>query len=458
MLEIILGKTGSGKSMLGTSQYVIDEIVGPQGDDVYFVTNLPLNLGELNLYLQEQYPNRSFDITNRIRFLSDEETGEFYLHREAGVDLIPPTKEQLKEKGFKWLAQWQEAVDASPWRIVYLIDEAHLFFDAREWANVGPVMNAVISQHRKLKTDRIVMLTQFLKQLELRLREHAVFFHECNNWGMRRLLWWKLPRVFNVTTTTRPPPYPADHSKQIRFNPRIARCYDTTAGVGLRGGRAPEVIKRGGLPWWTAVLGILLLAVGLFFGPEKALGFILRKVSGDAANPPTSVPVAVPVRGLPAGDSRGPVAPAGGGYGVAAAPLPVLPLPLIEPRPAIWPIGWAKLGSRVRVLLSDGSVLGEYDLAKGEEKGIKILGNKRVVMTDGTVYHYRPALVEKVLPGVREDRPAESDSAVSVPVPSESEPPTQLLSEARGKSVGDPHPLRGNSGEGRPVPPTHNTR
>jgi len=77
-LHFVSGKPGGGKSLYSMS-LLQDELL--HGDRL-ICTNLPLNLGELNAYLTEEFPDRVFDLHKRIRVLDDAtETGRFWLYR-----------------------------------------------------------------------------------------------------------------------------------------------------------------------------------------------------------------------------------------------------------------------------------------------------------------------------------------------------------------------------------------
>lgn len=396
MIATVLGKTGSGKSRFLTEEFVIKRLL--EDDDTYIITQLPLNLGELNAYFAEQYPGKPVHCLDRIRILTHAEAREFFCHREIGVDLPMPTKAQLDAPETGWLKPWDEAATRSRWRITYIIDEAQIYFDSREWAKVGRAMNDVISQHRKLKIDDIIFATQFLKQLELRLREHSALFYECMNWGMRSVGWFKAPRIFTVRVTSKPPPCEADYTIKAKLDLKVAKCYDTTAGVGIQGGRKPEVIKRRGMNMLWLIPIILVAIVLLAYGPEAVFAWATgakkkpsESHSAEGAHVGPARAVTVSAKGL--------VLAAEGGTGrgadrsgerVAEAPA------VVEKSPEVYPTGWAKLGRRFIVQLSDGSRLTEEDMDRPGGK-IAYYGLNFIELKTGLRVRYKP-LATPILP------------------------------------------------------------
>lgn len=405
MIACVLGKTGSGKSLFCTSEFVIDRLLGDA--DAYIVAFLPLKMDELNAYFQENYPGRSINCLERVRLLSAREARRFYCHRETGVDLPEPSKADLADEDLVWVQSWANIADKSHWRITYIIDEAHIFFDAREWAKVGAAMNTICSQHRKLRVDDIVFCTQFLKQLELRLREHCAQFYECHNWGMKRFSFFKLPTFFTVSVTSKPPPYPLDYTMRRRFDLKIAKCYDTTAGAGLTGGRPPEVIKRKGISLWWAVPFAVLLGLVLFFGPDRVVAWFL----GNTVRKPT--PAQRPAVGkggesVARGGSYSELSALGGlkgGQDVAERHTTLKAdggalARVMEAIPEVYPTGSARRGARIIIQFSDGSRMTAEEFLRAGAR-VKWVGMTYIEMTDGTRIHFRP--LQKTIATVRGD-------------------------------------------------------
>jgi len=272
MIEAKLGKTGSGKSYLCVKE--IDEFL--RNTDAYIVTNLALKLDELNAYYQQEYPQLSIDVVGRVRLLELHETREFYLHREYGNDLERVTKQEEKILKFP---DFEAAAKKSGRPVVYVLDEAHIHWDARAWAEVGLTMNFFLSQHEKFFCH-IAYCTQFLKQVELRLREHTTRFDECTNHALRNFLLWKQPKYFSVCTTYKAPPCPSERTERYAIDKKLAACYRTTGGVGVFGSTSHRFEKpRKGLPWWTALAALGVIALIFWFGPDALFNLVLGRVN-----------------------------------------------------------------------------------------------------------------------------------------------------------------------------------
>jgi len=372
MIEFLLGKTGTGKSYLALKR-IASALV--ESDDVHVLTNLSVDVGKLNALLKRRHPHIEPDVVGRVHFLNDDQIRRFFLYREPGNVLEMVSKEDEKNLRFP---DFDGACKRSGLRILYVIDEAHIFFDAREWAQVGPTLNFFASQHRKFRCD-IIFVTQFCDQVEKRLRLHAAKFTECVNFGMRKLLFWKLPKVFRTLETYKAPPCPPDSTNNYTMDLELAGCYDTSAGVGVTGGNGPEKIRRKGLPFWTLpALGAGLVGV-FWFIPDLAVLGLTKAVAGDTA--PASVggsaPVQVPAAVTRTGHYQGSTGPSDR-PGDSARPREVSPS---APAPA--PVrakvrGWAVRGNQALVTLDDGRTLTDQDIEFG---GIARRGN--AVWVDG---------------------------------------------------------------------------
>lgn len=352
MIEFFIGKTGGGKSYLALREIAQFLANHPDG---YVVTNLSIQIGKLNALLKRRHPAIEPDVVGRVRLLTDLETRQFYLHRERGNDLAPVSKEDERELRFP---DFNGAARRSC-QVLYVVDEAHIFFDAREWANVGLTLNFFASQHRKFRCD-VIFITQFLDQVEKRLRNHSTQFRECQNWGMRRLAWWKLPSVFRVRLTYKAPPCPPEHTETHRIDPELAECYDTTAGVGVVGGFKPDEKRRKGLPFWTLPAAVAVGLFGLGFSPE-IIGWYVRRAAGDADRA-----AVVSAGGVPSVVAREDSAAVASPPPPPSTPsTPTTAAPTVDGSPVVRVVGYAARSDRALVWLSDGRVLTESHPAFG---------------------------------------------------------------------------------------------
>lgn len=363
MIEFYLGKTGSGKSYLALKTIYRTLL---ETDDYHVVTNLAIDKGKLNALMRARHPGVEPDVVGRIHFLDDNQCRQFYLYREPGNVLQPVTKEDEKQLKFP---DFGEASKKSGIRILYVIDEAHIFFDAREWAQVGPTLNFFASQHRKFRCD-VIFVTQFLDQVEKRLRNHSVKFTECINYGVRKLAFWKMPKVFRTLETYKAPPCPSESSGTCRIDLELADCYDTTAGVGVVGGNAKDKERRKGLPFWTLPATALAAAAALWFAPDLAV----KGLVGAVEKAPQVEPAPAPAKPAP----TAPGVPSASGSQVSGpspldsnrlAPSTVQAAPQA---PRLRVRSWLVRGNQALITLDDGRVLTEEDPEFG---GIARRGN-----------------------------------------------------------------------------------
>jgi len=373
MIEFKLGKTGSGKSYLCVKE-IIEFLTST---DAYIVTNVPLLLGELNAYMQRKYPDRSIDVIGRVRLLEKAETREFYLHREYGNDLQPVTKQSEKLLQFP---DFESAALKSGKPVVYVLDEAHIYWDARAWAEVGLTLNFYCSQHEKFSAH-IIFCTQFLKQVEMRLREHATQFEECVNHGLRSLWIWRQPKYFTVRRTYGPPPCPAENTQRYTLDKEIAATYRTTGGVGVTGNVATRFEKkRKGLPAWTVFILAGGVCAAIYWGPDKLIGLLMHRV-----DPAPTEHRAEPVKTVDRS--------AANGFGMLPSAAPGLPPVVIPSQPLRICTGVLRWGNRFLIQFEDGTTMSNDDNQLAKLKGQPVpveFVSRRLVVVEGVKYPVRP--------------------------------------------------------------------
>ncbi len=135
----VVGKPGGGKSYYGVKQ-MVEECLR---SDRYVVTNIELLLPELRQLLQdEQKSEYTFEtageevavpeLTDRVRVLDDDESGEFWRY-EPGRDF---DERRTVKRGGKTF-EVPDFQDRAKRGCLYVIDEVHVLFGAREWQNTG---------------------------------------------------------------------------------------------------------------------------------------------------------------------------------------------------------------------------------------------------------------------------------------------------------------------------------
>jgi len=273
MIRLFIGTPGAGKSYAALKDVVEELAYGSR----LIVTNLPVLTGELNAWMAKEHPLWKDDINQRIRLISEEETKQFYRYRAIAGDLGTVSKEDSLAGRHLPYGEHRGA------GVLYVIDEAHIPFDSREWASTGPELTYYNSQHRKLG-DELVFITQFEKLIDVRVRGFVQEFCYFNNNGLEKFMtWFQKPATFSMEVHRKPPSGPGSpaplESRTYRMDFALAKCYDTSAGVGIVGRKLPERKRKKAIPiWWLAVpiilAGIIIAKIPGWMG--KGAGYWLR--------------------------------------------------------------------------------------------------------------------------------------------------------------------------------------
>lgn len=368
MITVVHGKPRNGKSYVTLRDYIVDELLYGRR---YLVLGFPIKLPELNEWLQKKHPKHDIDLLKRVRVLTKEQVRKFWLYGPGNFELADVTKDQERAGQFADLDSMQRAF---PEGILYVIDEAHIYFDARAWALIGLSLSNYTSQHGKLDHN-CVFVTQHIDKLEKRIKVDAQEFVEVVNYGMRHI--WTLFRMpQRIRAMTRYAfPGPVDRNSLSKLDLELANCYDTMAGVAMAGARAPETRRKRGISVFWAVPVVSLLVLAIMEAPGWLVGGFLKGVPGasqDAAKVGAPVAVAGPVQ-------RG-----------AAEPVPGVPDPAriyrLEDRDYVPDVrGIVVTENGYRVLLADGYVLTETDSVM---RGADVYTN-RVELKDGRILRVR---------------------------------------------------------------------
>jgi len=315
MIRIFLGKPGGGKSY-GALCDIREEIVEGRRT---IVTNLSIDPGKLSAYIQKHYPKADFDPCTRFRLLTEEETKSFWLHPKPGMDIPAPSKaEELQGKFF--------VVQPEHCSTLFVIDEAHIHFDARCWAATGLSLTYFNSQHRKWDHE-CIFVTQFLDLLEKRVKGFAQEYVYFVNNGLEKFLThFRLPSYFTVKSYSKPrtgAPGQDQHTaaKRYELDLELAACYDTSAGVGIPGRGKPENNKVKGWNIFWIIIPFIGVCSLFYFIPGLFTSFIVRMTSSsvykkdekpatspvDPSRPQQAAPTQEQNKVMPAQELREPV-------------------------------------------------------------------------------------------------------------------------------------------------------
>jgi hypothetical protein len=259
----ICGKPGGGKTYIGVKQ-ICDELKDPHSNR-FIVTNIELRLPELAEWCHE-HCQHEVNLAERIRVLDEAETGEFWLyepHRkfDRRKDIVM-ARRTMSVPDFE---------DRASRGTLYVIDEVHIPFGARDWQATGTDATYFLSQHRKLQCD-VILITQHPEQCDKALRRLAQEYMSVRNLDREPFLGFNLGSLFGAFRYTRtlnspqsPNPYPFESGFVTLNVEEYGKLYDTMAGVGIAGRvAAPKHIKRGRHVAWLLVPVIAITCLAAY--------------------------------------------------------------------------------------------------------------------------------------------------------------------------------------------------
>lgn len=276
-LSFIIGKMGGGKTLYAV-KILLEEL---RLTERVICTNLPLKLEEIALYFESRFPNLRIDLDKRIRILSDSEAKEFWRFRGYNKDGYKIDLGAGDEAGN--LDYEQVMTPEGVKGIMFMIDEAHDHFPSREWTKVSRVGMRYVSKSRHFGDD-IVLITQHPGNVAKQLRDLAQDFTTLRNFKNERLAFFKLPFFFERKTYQElpgPNSMAFEHGAFRLDVSGVAKCYDTSAGVG-KGihSRADVGTKKRGLSIWFSIPIIVLLAVAVYKSPGWFSSVVMGAVMG----------------------------------------------------------------------------------------------------------------------------------------------------------------------------------
>lgn len=302
-IHAISGKPGGGKSMYAMKLLIHELVFGSR----VVVTNLAINEGGLNEYLQENFPHlwrsgRSFNLSERLRIIDEDEMGKFWTirgHYDAGITVL--TKEDW---GRGKLPNYSGVKDSG---CAYFLDEVHIKFNARAWMETARDALHYLSQHRKMG-DTVVWITQAVENVDKQFRSVTQDYTYLANLSKQKYGMFTMPAVFIRRTFLSPNSSPGSEpveSGMFKLDVRgVGKCYDTAKGIGIHNaGGADKGERRKGVPWYVFAVGFpaLLILLGMSVpnlaakwfmpnGPEKAKPVSARgtNVPAPAVNGPTA--------------------------------------------------------------------------------------------------------------------------------------------------------------------------
>lgn len=353
MINFVTGKPGGGKSYYAVRQLLFEL----ENTERFIVTNLSLNMEEIAVYLHERCKT-PIDLAKRVRLLTVDEVRRFW-QCYPGLTI----RGRCKALG----ADMPEVTDFSELEsladypgTLFLIDEVHLYFSARDWQKTGVDCEFFFSQHRKLKSD-VMLITQHCEKVDKNMRRNAQDFTVIRNMQSEKLwLGVSLGKTLRRATYLQQPLRNDSPMESGFFKLDVAglgKLYNTAAGVGIAG-RLDVRSKSMGRGWWVWALAIVGIIVAAYALP-RLLGYGIAKsvkslVSGaqsgmrDVVKVRTNVPpVAAVVATNVVPSSVGEVAKVSSAVDVSIQPVRLARVLFVPSRPNV-----------TRWILSNGEVIG----------------------------------------------------------------------------------------------------
>jgi len=290
MIYFLSGKPGGGKTYYLLRIIEQELMTGTRT----IVTNIALKLPELREYLQKKY-NKDVDLWARVRILTEDEVPAFYLHRQKGVDIQPVNVVDERRGCYPAIAENRPTDDPG---ILYAIDEAHQFYNARAWQSNGLSIFHYLAKHRHFN-DEIYFISQNPEQVDKQLKLQVQYWIYCLNTGNDlfgrgfrgkmnhiKASWFteELPKKMNFVSRSM-----ASKVEDIDIEitkpdgkVRLGDCYETLQFGGSNTGLKVEVKKKpqGRSVFWMAI-PVAIVVIVLFSAP-KLLSKGLEKVVGGA--------------------------------------------------------------------------------------------------------------------------------------------------------------------------------
>lgn len=294
---------------------IVEELVHGQRQ---ILTNVPIKWDVLNEYLQKWYPSKTINLRERLVKLSGSEAGSFWRHRaESGEvqevlvnkagQVFKPGEEPRGEKRLNEELRYSGELKS----VLYVIDEVHVWFNARNWQSVGGYGFFYCSQHRGLGDD-LILITQHPANVDKQFRSVAEIYVKLRNlgsqaiWGVvppKRFLWYKYFDIPGPSTA-------AQGMGEFSIDKTgLADCYETQSKEGIPGvTQADKGRSAKGVPWWAAAALALgaVWAAGHFIpkGVELVVNGIrpkteaVQKTNAPAGRrmPAAAMPAAQPTR------------------------------------------------------------------------------------------------------------------------------------------------------------------
>lgn len=385
-LHIITGKLGGGKTMWALDA-IVEELRSMWTDEAgnrvgrYITTNIPLRLPEMAEALHEKY-GETFDLLNRVRILSDEETMQFYLHPNKDLDIVG--RKEFTGKGNRG----RDLPDYTPRNqfpgTLFVIDELPQYFNSRNWQQTGEDTIHYLATSRKAGDD-ILGITQQVSMVDKQFRGFAQSFIVTKNLGYQKIGFFNLPSRLKVDVYQSDPSTSGAVSMATAWKPIdtafLGKMYDTAAGAGVSFKKADTQRKKKGVHWSVAVAGIVALLAFIVVAP-RLLGSAVKQKLKTSKTAQTNNFVPAGTGNPPAALRSTPEAAARVGEGSVQNP-PSLPFHVTGTNwhPSLTIGYYVAEGVPPRVFVSDGRVI-----EGGDPRLVLLMKSYAILNIDGGMW------------------------------------------------------------------------
>lgn len=261
MIALIEGEPGAGKTYFIMR---LLELLAQKDEQRPIVAFSAINTGALNALLQKRYGST---MAHRLKVLPlNQLCRKFYTERfDQTLQIIEETEEGTGYKSYN--LDPRQSVDHG---VIYILDEVHNWFRARDWNKTGGECLWYLSQHRQMGDD-IYMITQNRGNLDVgftRLAEKFILVTNCERRKFHGMRLWRGFRWDEYPDEPAPGDVSQDHG-YYQMDLELAKCY-TTAAAARSMFNLGDTKRRERGPQLLVVLPLVLLAIGaaMFFAPQ----------------------------------------------------------------------------------------------------------------------------------------------------------------------------------------------
>jgi hypothetical protein len=196
MIEMIEGKIGGGKTTLAALMMNARLARG-----CHIFTNVALKREGVENYCAKRYGVK-IRYDEQVHQIDQDNCGEFHKHIQGGL-----TREQAP---------------------LIVLDEVHLWFNARDWAKTSRELLNFLSQSRKVHTD-IIFISQSIKNVDSQFARQAEFYWACRDMRNVRILGFRWPWNEILAVKRDCQNHEVSERMRIKIHPLVYDCFDTAA-------------------------------------------------------------------------------------------------------------------------------------------------------------------------------------------------------------------------------------